>query len=447
MLDTILLLVSSFYLPICFEAYLEKRVSVIRRLVGYTCCALTMFVVGMVQVSELYLPIIFVITGVILHFVCKVRIKELWIIIISYVQCSIIGVFVDFLILNYLGDTKKIIQQLVSYLGTAILIVVVSFIIKKIVNRLKSGYAGKYNNSLFLMIVCNAVLLSILILVNNWVSRVNNWNATIQRVNIIIYVIYAVIMLIVTWFIFKAGRVVSEAEQEKKQLENLVEYSEQIESMYTDLRSFKHDYVNIMSTMAGYFESKDYEGLEQYFNDNIVPVSKKLSRDNYRLNQLKNIENIAIKGLISSKLIYAHEIGIDVYIDIMDPIDSFYVRDVDLGRILGVYLDNALEAVKECSDKRIRFNITKTDKNICIVIANTYNSQVEIPLGMINKKGYSSKGNNRGLGLYNVDIIASKYSNIFKYTKIEDGFFIQQIEIRRNRRIYDQKTDGYCVVK
>lgn len=432
MLDTLLLFVSSFYMPICYEAYCEKRVNYKRRILGYIGCALTMFFVGMIEVSEFYLPLIFVISGIILYFTCKVRITELWIVVASYAQCALIGVFVDFVISKCLRIQRNVVRELVSYFGTALLIIIVSLIIRKIVITFKSDFVGKNKNIFFLMVICNVILLSVLVLVNNWVSRINNWNSTIEKVNLTIYVTYAAIMIIVTLFILRASKAVSEVEQEKQQFENLVEYSTQIESMYTDLRSFKHDYVNIMSTMSGYFESKDYEGLEKYFNENIVTTGKKLSKDNYRLNQLKNIQNLAIKGLISSKLIYAHEMGIDVYIDIVEPIDDFYIKDVDLGRIIGIYLDNALEAVKECEDKRIRFNIAKTDQNVCITIANTYDSSKKIPLGMINRKGYSTKGENRGMGLYNVDVIISKYNNIFKQTKIEEGFFVQQIEINKS---------------
>ena len=50
----------------------------------------------------------------------------------------------------------------------------------------------------------------------------------------------------------------------------LQEYTNQIESMYSSLRSFKHDYSNIMLSMSGYIESNDMEGLSDYFNKEIT---------------------------------------------------------------------------------------------------------------------------------------------------------------------------------
>lgn len=82
--------------------------------------------------------------------------------------------------------------------------------------------------------------------------------------------------------------------------------------MYKSVRAFKHDYVNILTSISGYLEAKDYDKLEVYFNDSVFKESGRLLRDNFKLNQLSNIKDMGFKGLASSKLIYAHEMGIDV---------------------------------------------------------------------------------------------------------------------------------------
>ena len=436
MLNIITNIICSLFMPVCFYFYIEKRVNKYIEWGCYIVCALLMYLLGIIDNSEMILPVVFLGMSVLVVAVLKVKLIELWIILASYAQCAFINVITSFLLSKALDIfVVRISDEEFCFLSsflTICLIIIFSFAIKKNVYSISELVDSKYKKGVLLIVFCNICLLVLLIMINNWVSRVNNWNQNIQNVNVIIYIAYTLLMIVVTILVIRTFKEKDNMEREKQQYENLLEYSTQIESMYTDLRSFKHDYVNIMSTMSGYFESKDYEGLEKYFNENIVTTGKKLSKDNYRLNQLKNIQNLAIKGLISSKLIYAHEIGIDVYIDIVEPIDDFYIKDVDLGRMIGIYLDNALEAVKECDDKRIRFNIAKTDQNVCITIANTYDSSKKIPLGMINRKGYSTKGENRGMGLYNVDVIISKYNNIFKQTKIEEGFFVQQIEINKS---------------
>lgn len=432
MLDVISSIICSLFMPLCFSIYFKNKSNLAKRLLVFGGCALVMFIFTFVYVSELILPLIFILMSVLLVLIGGVNIKELWIVIASYTQCALINVTVDYVLVQALKlsgiELALSWRQFIVALLSAVFIVLSSLLIRYVSLKL-SDSDSKYIREVVAIVVCNILLLAILVMVNNWVARINNWNSTIESVNIILFCTYTLVMIIVMILVIRTFKEKDRMEQEKQQYDNLLEYSSQIENMYTDLRSFKHDYVNIMSTMSGFFESKDYEGLEEYFNQNIVPTGKKMSTDNYRLNQLKNIQNVAIKGLISSKLIYAHEMGIDTYIDIVESIEDFGINDVDLGRMMGILLDNAIEATKECDNREIRFNIAKTDSNVCIVIANTYNTQKPISLSQISKKGFSTKGQNRGMGLYNVDMILAKYKNIFKQTKVDNGFFIQKIEV------------------
>lgn len=50
--------------------------------------------------------------------------------------------------------------------------------------------------------------------------------------------------------------------EEFMQMESMKEYTGQIEDLYLDIRSFKHDYINILSSMHSYINEHNYEGLE-----------------------------------------------------------------------------------------------------------------------------------------------------------------------------------------
>lgn len=76
----------------------------------------------------------------------------------------------------------------------------------------------------------------------------------------------------------------------------LQEYTNQIESMYSSLRSFKHDYSNIMLSMSEYFEANDMEGLRSYFNKEILPLSRKITKNTAHINQLMNIKITELKS-------------------------------------------------------------------------------------------------------------------------------------------------------
>ncbi len=124
----------------------------------------------------------------------------------------------------------------------------------------------------------------------------------------------------------------------------LQEYTNQIETMYSSLRSFKHDYSNIMLSMSGYIEANDMDGLKKFFDKEILPLSKNITKNTAHINQLMNINATELKSIISSKLLYAIELNIAVSVEVTDNIPNIPMDTLDLSRIIGIFLDNAIEA-------------------------------------------------------------------------------------------------------
>jgi len=99
-------------------------------------------------------------------------------------------------------------------------------------------------------------------------------------------------------------------------------------------------------------------------------------------------------------------------------------------RLLGILLDNAIEATYECTEKIINVYIRKDFKikRQLLIIENTYNNK-EIDVEKIFEKGYSTKDSNTGLGLWEVRQIIKKNNNLNLYTSKDNKFFKQQLEI------------------
>lgn len=148
-----------------------------------------------------------------------------------------------------------------------------------------------------------------------------------------------------------------QTEEKQKALQDLQDYTQNLEVMYNGIRSFKHDYVNILFSVSGYIENGDMDELKEFFNNKILPTKNLIDQGDYKLNQLSNIGVLEIKSLLSAKMIYAHESGIDVAIDIPDRVDGFPIDTIDLARLLGIFLDNAIEAALETEQPRIGLNI------------------------------------------------------------------------------------------
>ncbi len=217
-------------------------------------------------------------------------------------------------------------------------------------------------------------------------------------------------------------------QAKQKALQDLQDYTHNLEAMYNSLRSFKHDYVNILLSLSGYIENCDMDELRDFFEDKIFPTKNLIDQGDYKLNQLGNISVLEIKSLLCAKMIYAHESGIDVTIDIPDRVDSFPIDTVDLARILGIFLDNAIEAALETETPQVGLNIIQNKDGVSIIISNCFRDN-GVVLYKLKQKGFSTKSGHQGIGLSNVQKIISSYDNVLLETTMQCGYFMQHMEL------------------
>lgn len=213
----------------------------------------------------------------------------------------------------------------------------------------------------------------------------------------------------------------------QKRLNEINEYNKKLEYATNEMKKFRHDYKNIMLSMCGYIESKDLDGLKKFFYSHIEGLSKELDLFNLTWASIGNIECIEVKGIIASKLIQAEKNGIKTSLYVPDFIKELNFNRLDLCRILGIILDNSIEACLESKNPSLSVLILEKEKSVSIVISNTYKDKVKDTY-LLFEKGYSSKGEGRGMGLSNVREILKNYKNATFNIKVEDEF-IQQLDI------------------
>lgn len=190
-----------------------------------------------------------------------------------------------------------------------------------------------------------------------------------------------------------------------------------------DISKFKHDYNNIIFMMNGYLQNNDYDGLKKYFSKEILKENKY-----HDIFKLKKVEAFGLKGLLAAKREQMIRDNIDVSIEILNDIVLYHIDELDLCRIIGILLDNAYDAAKNSIEKSVCISFVR-DEALNITILNSYSGK-SININDIYKKGYSSKGDNRGIGLYNVkEILNEKYPNVILNTYIEESIFIQDLHI------------------
>lgn len=236
-------------------------------------------------------------------------------------------------------------------------------------------------------------------------------------------------ILIIIIYCYLNLRLVKEKElylNKEREYENLMLYTNIIEELLDDRKKFMHDFENIMLSFKEFIDNKDIDSLEKYYYNEILSEKKRISNKNIYL--LKHIKNSSLKGLLTAKFDRCLNLRLNISIEIFDDIDELNIETVDICRIVGVLLDNAIEAAISSKEKKISFGILKEEKYISIIISNSISMKPNS--NKIFEKGYSEKGNNRGLGLNIVkEIIDRKYKNILLNTTTEEDIFIQEIII------------------
>lgn len=422
----------SLWIPIALSNMLSKKNGIQKKWVCIALCFLVCLC-NSLYVNEIMIVVDILLLGLILYFFSNRSWQKIIYVPISYILIVMCNYFSEFLFLQFSPLSIEQMSEKMPYAlyldcVITIFVFIGSFLIGRIVQYVKESVGRRVRKEMFWLIGGNIILCTIVFLLNGWAARRAGFPESLYQTDLILFGAYTVLTIAISLIVLKVFREREEMEHEKQQYESLQEYTKQIETMYTNLRTFKHDYVNILTSLSGYLDTKDYGGLEKYFTENILPTNQTINRENYRLNQLSNIREQGLKGLISSKLIYAHEMGIDVYIDVMEPIETVTMKAIDLSRIMGIYLDNAIEAAMECEKKEIKFNMVKEEHTVAIILMNSFQNK-DIPFSLMEQCGYSSKGEDRGLGLHNVKEILKKYENVCKTTSIEGKYFMQMLEI------------------
>lgn len=124
------------------------------------------------------------------------------------------------------------------------------------------------------------------------------------------------------------------------------------------------------------------------------------------------------------------ELKIHVDIEVMEEVTDIPMDILDLSRILGIFLDNAIQAALETEQPSIRFALVNMDTELVFILSNTF-LEKEKPYTALIKSNLSAKEANHGIGLYNVQQIIAKYNHVFLETNIQDQTFVQCLKLGR----------------
>jgi len=220
-----------------------------------------------------------------------------------------------------------------------------------------------------------------------------------------------------------------ELKRNREMLTSLHAYTENVENMATEVRKFRHDHRNLLLGFREYIAHKDIDGVNTYYEKYLSSFVEGTVAADSQLDVLMQIKIPEIKSILSSKLLYAQHLNIKVDIEVASEIPGVVDNIlVDLCRIVGILLDNAIEACKVVEIPVLKFMAMEKDSNILLVFTNSLPSAT-ISVAQIFKEGFTTKEDGRGLGLPIAAQLCNKNKDIFLNTIIQDSEFTQELFI------------------
>ncbi len=201
-------------------------------------------------------------------------------------------------------------------------------------------------------------------------------------------------------------------------------YSLHIEELYKEVRSFRHDYTNLLTSLRLGIEEEDMGQIKEVYDSVLKDSSKKLQDNKYDLGRLVNIRDRALKSLLAGKFIKAREKDIVFNVEVPEEIQVEGMSLLDFLTIVSILCDNAIEASAEASQPHVSIAFIKNGAQETFIIENSIKEE-GIDISEIFSFGVSSKGEGRGVGLYTVMKIVESYPNVSLNTTCQDQVFRQ----------------------
>ena len=349
----------------------------------------------------------------------------------------ILLVIPDLLILStaiyILGISKEyyysvIASGLIGNLSVLLIMILLTYIIRKPLRKLMK-YKLSENKKI--------VVISVLAIIFTAIFFYKFATGYKMNQDVIIYLIAMFAFIVILFTLFRQRM---DNKKVSKKYDELLDVMKNYESDIEEQRTLRHETKNEFATIKCKLQDKEDNKTIIEYIDSVIGEKGKASSTKY--SKFKYLPSNGLKGFFYYKFIEAEKKGINVSINISKQIENSFLKDIDtkdfkdLARIVGVYLDNAIEASSTSEDKKLGIEMYLIKEKIELIITNTFNN--EINLDKIGKESFSTKGKHRGHGLLLVNKILSENNMFEAKNEIRDNIYIQSLKIKDNKKNYDE---------
>lgn len=335
---------------------------------------------------------------------------------ISIVAFTILNLDMNFVSSNYFGSL--IINILIGFMS--VILVNISFF-KKLLNFLQKITSNIPKNIII-------SIFALLIIICNFLLAISYYKIETKYV-----LIFDTVMIIIYSFI-----VFKMLEQKNRYIKISNKYNmtnttlKELEQNVTRLKITNHENKNQLLTIRNMIKKgEDSKSLIKHI-ENIV--NTKIKDDETLMLQTSIITNSMISSIVYSKMLTMKENDVDAALIISRDIKDLYLSDipdelaVEICKIIGVYLDNALEEVSKYEEKIINIEFYAEKKTLCIAISNNFEGEIDFE--KMDNPGYTTKENGHGYGLSLAREIIESNDRLSSEREIKDNIFKQILKIK-----------------
>lgn len=387
-----------------------------------SCLIILPAVIYDIQYTYLYSIIVYLMTIVTYKYILNISFRR------TIISCAFLMLLVSFLDSIFSGiivlfsnlETARSNICLCLISSMTISTIILTIVSKKSIRIKLNQFITKLESSKATSFIIFSVLIVVAICIVLYVISKNfKFNAIFTTSFFILIILYLLVIILI-----------NEKNSYDKlydKYDNLFSYVKVFEDWIENEQLNRHEYKNQLAVLRCMTkEKKVKDKIDSIINDYI-------NVDNEMINQLKNLPNGGIKGLLYYKMAIAKNNAINLEIDIGRDVGKYLNQLTEekkkvLSNLIGIYLDNAIEAAKDTKKKLVSMEIYEYEKTVNFVISNTYNTKEDI--SNRNQKGFSTKGIGRGNGLYFAGKLLSKNDWISEKQDIIDGFYIERLKIQ-----------------
>ena len=252
----------------------------------------------------------------------------------------------------------------------------------------------------------------------------------LMKSNYYINIFFIMIAIAILYIITKNELKYEQLNEQNKQMLN---YVTKYEKIITEQGKANHEFKNQLMVIRGYAQMNSPKLID--YLDSIVDDIKK-TQSSYLISNLNKFPDGGIKGLLYYKLSIMDDENIKYEINVEDGIKSKLnslnaISYKNITKILGVLLDNAIEASRISESKKIIIMVECENKNVDFKLYNSYAGNIEISkIGT----GYTTKGNGHGFGLKLVQDVVNSSSQLSTEYFLESEYYVSILHIKISQK-------------